>query len=657
MKQKARILIVDDDPNLRKTLADILKIKGYETAVAGTGAEAIAATGESAFSLALIDLMLPDMPGLDVMARIKAISPLTEAIILTGHASLDSAIEATRNGAFSYILKPYQMDDLLLNILHGIERHDNREEIVRLASHPRLNPNPVIELSLGGEVTYLNPAAEKQFPDLFALGLEHPLLKGQKFAFDISAQDDKRKNVRETVRETVLGEITYELHTYYVAEISLIRIHVLDISTRKRLEAERQRLSEAVEQALEAIVLTDAEQRMIYVNPAYTHLFGYSAQEVIGQSVDLLAVADSSYPMPPQVTGIAHEQGSFSGEVQRRSKDGRTILVLLNVATIRDEHNEITGYVGTMSDLTEHKRIELEARQRMVELTHANAELLELNAKLEQAQSQLMQSEKMASIGVLAAGVAHEINNPIGYVNSNLGTLEKYLANIFVVLNKYEATEALIAAGNPLLEELCQIKAKVDLNYIREDSKSLIAESHQGLERVKKIVLDLKDFSHSESEDKWREEDIHHGLDSTLNVIWNELKYKCEVTKEYGVLPPVECLLSQLNQVFMNLLVNAAQAIETRGTITIRTGTRKDQVWIEIADTGKGIPPENLSRVFDPFFTTKPVGQGTGLGLSVSFSIIQKHHGEIEVESTPGKGTVFRVILPVKQPASADADI
>lgn len=657
MKQKARILVVDDDPNLRKTLADILKIKGYETAVADTGAEAIAATGEGAFSLALIDLMLPDMPGLDVMARIKALSPLTEAIILTGHASLDSAIEATRNGAFSYILKPYQMDDLLLNIRHGIERHDDREEIVRLASHPRLNPNPVIELSLAGEVTYLNPAAEKLFPDLLARGLEHPLLNGQKFAFDISAKDDKRKNVRETVRETVLGEITYELHTYYVAEISLVRIHVLDISTRKRLEAERQRLSEAVEQALEAIVLTDAEQRMIYVNPAYTRLFGYSAQEVIGQSVDLLAVADSSYPQPRQVTGVTHEQGSFSGEAQRRSKDGRAILVLLNVATIRDEHNEITGYVGTMTDLTEHKRIELEARQHMVELTRANAELLELNAKLEQAQSQLMQSEKMASIGVLAAGVAHEINNPIGYVNSNLGTLEKYLANIFVVLNKYEAAEALMAAGNPLLEELRQLKAKVDLNYIREDSKSLIAESHQGLERVKKIVLDLKDFSHSESEDKWSEEDIHHGLDSTLNVIWNELKYKCEVVKEYGVLPPVECLLSQLNQVFMNLLVNAAQSIETRGTITIRTGTRNDQVWIEIADTGKGIPPENLSRVFDPFFTTKPVGQGTGLGLSVSFSIIQKHHGEIEVESTPGKGTVFRVVLPVKQPASSDADI
>ncbi len=170
MRAMDKILVVDDDPNLRKTLADILRVKGYGTAVAANGAEAIAAAEQELFSLALIDLMLPDMPGLEVMARIKAISPLTEAIILTGHASLDTAIKATGQGAFSYLIKPYQMDELLQKIGHAVERKQAQEEILRLASFPRLLPSPVIELNPAGEATYLNPAAEMLFPGLGAAG-------------------------------------------------------------------------------------------------------------------------------------------------------------------------------------------------------------------------------------------------------------------------------------------------------------------------------------------------------------------------------------------------------------------------------------------------------------------------------------------------------
>lgn len=235
MKAKEKILVVDDDPNLRKTLADILRVKGYATSVAANGAEAIAAAEQDTFSLALIDLMLPDMSGLDVMARIKARSPLTEAIILTGHASMDTAIEATGRGAFSYLLKPYQMDELLRTIGHAVERKQAQEEILRLASFPRLLPSPVIELDAAGEVTYLNPAAERLFPGLAAMGLAHPLLRD---TAGLIATLREGKRADEAVSEVTVGDATYELHVAYVQEVGLIVIYVLVITQRKRAEAE-----------------------------------------------------------------------------------------------------------------------------------------------------------------------------------------------------------------------------------------------------------------------------------------------------------------------------------------------------------------------------------------------------------------------------------
>jgi diguanylate cyclase (GGDEF)-like protein len=234
VKAREKILIVDDDQNFRKTLADILLGKGYETAVAGTGAEAVAAAEREMFSLALIDLMLPDMPGLEVVERVKIISPLTESIILTG-PPMNTATEAASQGDLSYLLKPYQMDDLLQRITHAVERKQAQEEIVRLASFPRLLPNPVIELDPAGQVTYLNPAAERLFPELGAMGLSHPLLQG---LAGLVASLQQSKQQGEAVHEVTLGADTYELHISYVQEASLVRIYVLVVTQRKRAEEE-----------------------------------------------------------------------------------------------------------------------------------------------------------------------------------------------------------------------------------------------------------------------------------------------------------------------------------------------------------------------------------------------------------------------------------
>jgi signal transduction histidine kinase len=193
---------------------------------------------------------------------------------------------------------------------------------------------------------------------------------------------------------------------------------------------------------------------------------------------------------------------------------------------------------------------------------------------------------------------------------------------------------------------LATLKEKIDLVYLREDVANLLSESVDGLQRVKRIVQDLKDFSHVDESEK-QSANLEMGLDSTLNVIWNELKYKTEVVKDYAGIPNIICMPAQINQVFMNLLMNAGQAIEDKGKITIRTRQEGENVWVEVEDTGKGIKPEHLERIFDPFFTTKPVGKGTGLGLSLSYGIVQKHGGRIEVKSEVGNGSVFRVVLPL----------
>jgi signal transduction histidine kinase len=288
--------------------------------------------------------------------------------------------------------------------------------------------------------------------------------------------------------------------------------------------------------------------------------------------------------------------------------------------------------------------------QRTTQLEVTNKELEtekvaqeELIRKLAEAHSQLLQSEKMASIGQLAAGVAHEINNPIGFVNSNLGTLQRYVTDLFKALSAYEQYEGEMTAETRTV--LAELKRAIDIVYLREDVASLLSESMDGLQRVKRIVQDLKDFSHVD-EAVMQLANLEQGLDSTLNVVWSELKYKVEVVKEYSGIPKILCMPAQLNQVFMNLLMNAGQAIETHGSITIRTGQEGPNVWVEVEDTGKGIKPEHLSRIFDPFFTTKPVGSGTGLGLSLSYGIVQKHGGQIEVKSELGKGSVFRLVLP-----------
>jgi len=270
----------------------------------------------------------------------------------------------------------------------------------------------------------------------------------------------------------------------------------------------------------------------------------------------------------------------------------------------------------------------------------------------ERLKERLMQSEKMSAIGLLAAGVAHEINNPVGFVMSNIGTLSTYVGAFKRILQEYEKLAHALRITNgtahrDVLTEIERIRFKENLPYILDDVDKLLAESTEGTVRIRDIVQNLKSFARMD-EAQAKEASINDGIEATLKIVWNELKYKCIVRKKLGDIPHIRCHPGQLNQVFMNMLVNAAQAIEKRGEVTIETECVDGDVVIRISDTGRGIPPEHLSRIFDPFFTTKGVGKGTGLGLAISHGIVDKHHGTIDVESQVGKGTTFTIRLPVE---------
>ena len=298
---------------------------------------------------------------------------------------------------------------------------------------------------------------------------------------------------------------------------------------------------------------------------------------------------------------------------------------------------------------TLNAELELRVENRTAELKHANIQLGEEKAEqqrlideLHTTQTQLVQSEKMASLGMLAAGVAHEINNPLGYIISNIESLKEYFDSITKLISKFEEA----AVSTELAGKFTEYKEAFKYGYINEDLPELISDITEGTMRVRKIVEGLRDFSHP-GDTSWQVTDINDCIASTLSLSNNEIKFKAEVEKDLAELPKIRCIPSQINQVLLNIFVNAAQAMEHMGLIRVGSREENGGVTVEISDNGSGISKETMMHIFDPFFTTKEIGKGTGLGLSLSYGIIQSHRGKIDVDSEVGKGTTFKIWLPV----------
>lgn len=359
-------------------------------------------------------------------------------------------------------------------------------------------------------------------------------------------------------------------------------------------------------------------------NRAFEQFFGLTQHELINRSIRGIN------PMQPHELHERMDRECLATnqpcryEARLINVEGKTFDVIVTKAPYLADKGKSGGVVGTFTDITERKQSEI---------------------MFQQMQGQIVQQEKMASIGQLAAGVAHEINNPMGFITSNLTSLGKYADR----LDEYIAALQQSIYGcekHPGLEELDKLRQKLKVDYIISDIRELVNESLDGANRVRRIVQDLKSFSRVDQAECCRT-NLNEALETTINIAWNELKYIATLDKKFGDIPEIVCYPQQLNQVFLNLLVNSAQAMEKLGNITVCTWRDEESVFVSVADTGKGMTEDVTKRIFDPFFTTKEAGKGTGLGLSISADIVRKHGGEISVKSEVGVGTTFTVRLPV----------
>ena len=394
----------------------------------------------------------------------------------------------------------------------------------------------------------------------------------------------------------------------------------------EQVKSGKREWEETLDSLKDFVILTDTEHRVRRCNRLLCDMTGKAYDEVLAQDWRDL-VADAGFEVIT-FTGVS---GELVHPESRRYYG-------LNIYKITDpDSQEIAGYVVSLNDTTEIRSMTEELQRKSRELS--------------EAQRAIYQQEKLASIGQLAAGVAHEINNPMGFISSNLSTLGKYIDK----LNLFEtAIIGIVESGGnaEMAANIAELRKKMKIDFVLGDVNGLLEESRDGAERVRRIVQDLKSFSHVD-ETECKPSSINDCLSSTLNMARNEIKYVAAVEIEFDPdLPLLTCHPQQLNQVFMNLLVNAAHAIEGHGVIRIKTFREGEDIVIQISDTGKGIAPEHLNRVFEPFFTTKEVGKGTGLGLSISYDIIKKHGGTIGVESRIGGGSTFTIRLPPHQPCS-----
>src|SRR5579862_3933270 len=685
------VVLVDDQPEVLISLRRVLRDEPVDLASFSSAAEALEWMGAHATDLIIADERMPEMRGSDLLETIRGRSPSTIRVILTGYPGSATVGYGLSHGVDWLISKPWNDDALRLTLRQLLEERDPGRpgalgpiEATDLADFCEKAPVALQWVGADGVIRWANRA------DLEVLGYSREELFGRRLAeihADEAALQDllqklaRRERVRGhaarlrckngSVVEVIIDAdpqpegsrtaysrlstrlapepdpagpvpsseqtLEQELRQRKKDLDEINRELVTEVAQKNRAE-ETRRLTEIrfgllVESVKDyAILMLTPDGIVVSWNIGAERLNGYAAEEILGRHFSVFYVPeDIAAGKPGHLLEKAAREGHAEDEGWRVRKDGSRLWSNVVITALHDSSGRLIGFSKVMRDMSERRKAE-EERHRL--------------------QASMLQGQKLQAIGQLSAGIAHKINNPVGYILSNLNTMGEYCQD----LTKLIQTAGAAARDweekrdpSAALERYVRLSKDIHADHLLGDLFDIVSDCKLGGEKIRDIVRSLREFSHVDPSEL-HPTDLAKCLEDSLRICWNEIKYKAAVHKDYGVLPPVPCYAQRLGQVFVNLLVNAGQAIPKKGDIYLTTRAENGEAVIRIRDTGRGIAPEHMGKVFEPFFTTKEIGAGTGLGLHVAYKIITAHRGRIDVVSEVGKGTEFTVRVPLEGP-------
>jgi PAS domain S-box-containing protein len=652
-----RILLVEDNPGdallIRKMIAANAAM--YVLDHVTTLAACCELLRSDRHDVILLDLGLPDSSGIATLERLIESFDSTAIIILTGLDDDKLALQAVSKGAQDFLVKNFLDSRLLIkSINYAIERRKIIDAKVKLEekvyqaniewqstfdsisdSIALIDPeqkiircNKATRTLLGLEFTdILDQPCWKLFHGTDSPISDCPMSRARLSLYSETSTIQHLDRWMEDTVDPILSESGLLTGAVHIVRDVTERIKLVDsIKETNNLFSLFLKYSPVYSFIKE---VTDTESRVLLATDNFSDMIGISGEQMVGKTMHELFPAEFAQKI------TADDQDVVSGGTVLQVDEelnGRQYTTIKFPIT-QGGRRLLAGYTIDISD-----------RKRSEET-------------LREMQSQLMQQDKLATIGQLAAGVAHEINNPMGFVGSNMVTLRKYVEKYNHYIDGLEQ-EIRSASSGGLPETVQALRRQLKMDYMTHDVNVLLDDNIEGIERVERIVHDLSTFSRASSSIS-DSADLNSCLDSTINILMNEIKYSAVLKREFGELPDVHCNAQQINQVFMNLLINALHAIQEKGEeigeIVVRTWRNNGGVFISISDTGCGISPENMSKIFDAFYTTKEIGKGTGLGLAISAGIVLKHGGEITVKSEVGVGSTFTVRLPINGTAGSTA--